>query len=217
MSRLIKVAGFLLLAAAGSANADTMYSSQTAFNAAISGATTITFNGLAPAGNFVFYGTGSLTLSGVTFTGNDQMYVIDPTFYGSSYPGGDFLTSDYASPDVITATLPSVTAVGFNLGGLFDNSLAINAFTILLSDGSSFTVDVPGNESIQDGTLGFFGVTSSTPLTSIRISLPDSPAYNAIDNFEFASPSAVPEPLTLSLFGAGLAGAIAMRRRKAKG
>src|SRR6266849_148722 len=92
----------LLLCSVGQASAgSTLYSSRAAFEAASSGLTTIDFNGIAPAGGYVSYGTGPLTLSGVTFTGNGEMFVIDPAYYGFPYTQGGFLNSDYSSPNKI--------------------------------------------------------------------------------------------------------------------
>jgi len=211
LALLATIVGF-----AGSANADVFYTSQSAFNAAAGPQTIITFDGIAASDSFVSYGAGPLALSGVTFTSNGSMFVIDGGYYGTAYPGG-YLNSDYAASGTneIVATLPSVQAVGFNFGGLFGAPVTFN---ITLSDGLTLSATSDSTSDISPDAMlpDFIGFTSLSALTSITIDMPDAVYYNAIDNFTFSATtvSSVPEPFTLSLFGAGLAGAVAMRRRK---
>jgi hypothetical protein len=186
--------------------ADTVYTSLSSFNAATTGNTTITFNGIAAPGGFVAE-TSPATFAGATFSTTSSLFVIDPGFYGFSYSNGGFLNADFQQPDVITVTLPSVTAVGFDFGGLFG---ATGPYLVTLSDG--FSTSLSSSGSAASDNLSFVGFTSSTPLTSITLTLPDAPEYNAIDNFVYAS--AVPEPGTLGLLATGLLGVAGGIRRR---
>jgi hypothetical protein len=80
-------------------------------------------------------------------------------------------------------------------------------------------VSVDPNITYVGSRFFFIGNTSNSPLVEPI----DSDGFNSPSdagwfggNIELASASvgAVPEPITLSLFGAGLAGAVAMRRRR---
>jgi len=218
------VAGF-----ANAGRADVVYTSRAAFDAAVVNETVITFDQFAPPGGFTCFspqcgGPPSLTTSGVTFTSNGSMFVIDPGFYQAQYPS-PFLQSDAAPSctnvpadtpcNVVVATFPPVTAVGFDFGGLF-NVDPTTTFDITLSDGftySATTADVicpvptaPPAACAGPGMLAFIGFTSTTPLTSVEISMPDAPNFNAIDNFTIGTALMipVPEPRTLGVLAIGL-------------
>ena len=203
---LAALAILAVIFAPAQSKADTVYTSLSSFNAATSGNTTITFNGIAAPGGFVAE-TSPATFAGATFSTTSSLFVIDPGFYGFSYSNGGFLNADFQQPDVITVTLPSVTAVGFDFGGLFG---ATGPYLATLSDG--FSTSLSSSGSAASDNLSFVGFTSSTPLTSITLTLPDAPEYNAIDNFVYAS--AVPEPGTLVLLATGLLGVAGGIRRR---
>ena len=179
----------------------TEYSSQAAFTAATTGLTNVDFNGIAAPGSFISYGNGPLVLSGTTITSNASMFVIDPGYYGFSYLDG-FLNADYATPnDTLTFTLPApVTAVGFDFGSLFSGGAS---FDVTLGGLGPYLVSSSG--STQGGSLGFAGFTSTTSFSVVTLTMPDTPNYNAVDNFQFGS-AAVPEPISAALLGTALLG-----------
>lgn len=211
----------VLLAASGVVPADTVYSNEADWLAAVSGATTVNYDGVTTPTGIVTYGTGvgaSVTLSGVTYTtvaptnSGDYLGVL-----GGSVPSfaiGDptlGVGGEPAGPASLLITLPYATnALGFVYDG--DNSANL---TVKLSDGTTETIpgsDFPG--------LSFFGVTSTTALTSVEISdgafLIGSPenaiAFSEVD-YGPAVTSATPEPGSLSLIAAIAAGGLLVRRK----
>lgn len=187
----------------------TVYSNRATWLAATSGVTNADFNGIAGPGSFVGYGSGPAVIQGLTFTSNDSMFVIDPAYYGFPYVDG-FFNADYTVPNLVTVDLPgSYTAVGFDFGGLFTGGAS---FDVTLVGVGTFTVSATG--STQDGVLDFAGFTSTAAFTSVILSMPDSPGYNAVDNFAYGGASAVPEPSSIALLGSGLFALAGGLRRK---
>lgn len=209
---LIAVIGVLAALCAPASAQVTLYTNRAAFLAATAGTTNIDFEGIAPAGSFVDYGGGPLVLSGVTFTGNADMSVVDSGYYSLPYKGA-FLTSQFSDPfNVITAALPTgVTAIGADIGGLFDGS---QTFTITLSTGDTFVVPTTNTTSI--GSLDFAGFTSKgADITSIVFNTPASPTFDAIDNVTFGRRvAAVPEASSMALLAGGIFPVLMVLRRR---
>jgi hypothetical protein len=98
--------------------------------------------------------------------------------------GGFTTTTRFCDSTTDVAFTPTISASG--------NEVVFNApVGDQISEGDDFYVNVSFADDVDFDTFGFSGTWSDSPLSI-----------------------AVPEPFTLSLFGAGLAGAAALRRRK---
>ena len=213
--------GAVFLAATVVVQADTVYTNEADWLAAVSGATTVNFDGIATPTGIVTYGTGvgaTVTLSGVTYTAvaptnaGDYLGVL-----GGSVPGfaiGEptmVVGGEPPGPASLLITLPYATDA---LGFVYDSDDTQN-LTVQLSDGTMETI---AGSSFP--VLSFFGVTSTTALTSVEISngafLIGSPenaiAFSEVD-YGPATTSPVPEPGSFGLLAAIAAAGLLVRRK----
>jgi hypothetical protein len=176
-----------------------------------------TFTSLAAAPGVTLSGTdylsGDQSVVNVAQGAPDSLFGYNTTLGGSkfAYINGGTLRFDFADPIVA-------------FGGYF-SGIQLGGETIIFSDGSSQTVTLP-NPDGGNGGLEIVGFTDIGKLiAAVTIVTPNPSNSNGdfigFDDVRFVVPGAssasgsVPEPVTLSLFGAGLAGAAALRRRKA--
>jgi hypothetical protein len=180
----------------GQVTADVVhFTDRAAFQAAVPGLTTIDFNDqVTPPSTFRFYPGGTVTLSGVTFTSDNNLFAVTPSFEPQySLGDGAVLSWQGANPDVLTIALPAgITAVGMDFG-----SFGPMPFTFVLSTGDAFVLT--GSDAPTANPV-FAGFISDEPITSLTSTF--SGAAPQIDRFVFGV--AVPEPSTFVLGGAGL-------------
>jgi len=201
-----------VLAASSIAHADTIYTSESAWAAAVSGITTVNFEGIAPVNSYQAY-SGSTVVGGLTFSTDGALFVIGDNFYGFGVATLSGQGPGTSNTDHLSVTLPTaVTAIGF------DFIVDPGTVTVTLSDGVTDQLTAANSPS----TL-FFGVTAVSGITSVDISEPYSLAAASLNLSDFsyatANPVATPEPRS-SILLVALLGAFGLvmhrRRRQAK-
>jgi hypothetical protein len=141
---------------------------------------------------------------------------------GNTYQNGLLIQSVTFSNDQIVS--PYTLWNGATLSNTFDNQ-----FNFYEPDGVTLsdTVEISGNAGDKFFSVNFQSdAAGMTALLNGGVFIENGLFQEAVDpgtvsngdfyDLQIASSSRVPEPLTLSLVGAGLAGAVAMRRRKKK-
>jgi hypothetical protein len=184
----------------------TVWSSQSAFDAAFPGLTQTNFDGVAtPYGGFWTVTTYPYVHQGVTFTTGaaylGDLYVTDPAYFGAAYPA--LYTEDFG--DSITATFAPSPAVGL----LVDEGYAGTTGYLDITAYSGSTevaslTDYPTNGLDVFSFVGFSGLGNITSVT-IDTSAYGSPEFPGIALVE-SSAVLVPEPSTWAMMLLGFAG-----------
>lgn len=160
-------------------------------------------------------------LSAVVSTSGTSLKRLDQDngWSGNFATGDQLLWTNGSGPDITITFLNPVFGAGAQIQSDF-----FGAFTaqITLSNGDVFT-EAGNSTSGGDGSAIFIGALDGiADIASIRFALttaPSAPNDFAIDTlFLRTGPvvRSVPEPMTLSLLGAGILGAVAVRRRRKK-
>lgn len=228
------VTGTLILIfslAAGSAHAALIsYADDRAGFLAATGATAIEL----PAS-----GSGNgVTVGDVTFHNGTPLGSIAFNNYSNEIPGSDLGISGQENFSLTIAIAGDAYSIGFYIheptyfgtnsgstGTWGCNATCVDTmFAITLLAGSnelgSFSYNAPNDSSVNPGgPLGFFGVSSDTPFTTVMV----RDVTNTIDNEIFggfllgsAPLTSVPEPSTLALWSVGFAGLLLGRRRRGR-
>ena len=140
---------------------------------------------------------GSASLFGFNTTSGGQYFA--STFPGAAAPFT--LVFDFASP---------IQAFGAYLGGL--QGSVVGQQTLVYTSGATFTINIP----VLSGGAAFVGFTDAgASISSVRYNLGGD--FVTVDDVRYGPTSAavVPEPASLLMLGAGVAGLVARRRRAA--
>jgi hypothetical protein len=199
---------FVIGAIASNATADTLYTNQNAFVAALGpGYYAENFSSLTPfAGPLT-----SLSFTGGTTTVRYQITAPGSGLFVNRDGSGQNAVGNYAQADsvVVNFSSPNVYAIGAqfylsNLSGVNQNG------TILLSFSDATAGSVPSSSTTTAPPYGFFGIIASTPITSMTIANNAAGFLNMTGLITQAG-APVPEPATGLMLLAGLAGVL---RRK---
>jgi hypothetical protein len=145
--------------------------------------------------------TGNTGFTGVTTSASGANSGNDYAFLGA-VGSLDFLSQTFSD----TAGASYAISLWYQSDGGLPNELDVEWNGTTLSDMTSIPLT-----TWQNLILTGIGTGSDT----LTISSRNDPGFLGLDDVVVAPGSAtVPEPLTLSLFGAGVAGAVALRRRK---
>jgi hypothetical protein len=188
--------------AASAASATTIYDNKADWTAAAGGPIFNTTSDANAEGTPI---TDILLADGSTITTSDLVYVNTIGISWATWSGG--YTGTVYQPvfgNEISISLPGFSAFGLEVEPDVQSAFDV---TLTLSDGSTITDSVDGNGGAQ-----FFGWVADN-IDMVTISTTDSGF--AFGNIYSVRAVGTPEPFTLALFGAGLAGLGALRRRKA--
>lgn len=132
--------------------------------------------------------------------------VIDLNEYDFSPSSGDMAIGDYLGPLVITFDNPTSDISAYFT---YASTLTITAYDVVNTILGTFTTLT----SLNLGSSDYISLDSFSGVSKLVIqgTRPDS---FIMDDFSFNSAAPVPEPSTLLLFGAGLAGLASAGRRK---
>ena len=194
------------------------FTDRAAFEAASDIQTVIDFG--TPSGSGVEWQGNSHAESGVTFSLTDdsnRLFLVDGSQYNTGHDGLYLNHNNVDNADMVITVAPGTTAVGFDIGYIFNwgGSPSPGEMQLLLDTGETVDVFAGLSQLAFNPNLGsgeFFGFTTDSPFTSFRI-MDDSNGV-AIDNFAFGTASVVPEPSTYAMFVMGCVGIFLLRRYK---
>jgi hypothetical protein len=144
-------------------------------------------------------------------TGSD-FFVFNPGYTGNF---GAYFGAIGGLPDVINQNIATTPGHLYDLefylksDGLTPNGAFVGYFSNAFHQLGQGT-DIPQ----FDWTLEDFTFVATTTFTRIFLGAQDAQGFLQFDDIVFRDVTNVPEPFTLGIFGAGLVGAFAMRRRK---
>jgi PEP-CTERM motif len=206
----LALASALLIATSAAQAVVTVYTTQASYLAAVSAPGVDTFNSLNPVALNYFLSSPATRSAG-------------PYSYTATASGA-FYTLPHTATDVWLSALTAGAAINLNsfssgvrgVGGFFfavdgnDNVVTRN-LNITTVDGSGSTVTTLSSAS----DTKFLGIVSNSAISSVSISLAGAAAgnYVAMNDITLGA-AAVPEPSIGLMLLAGIAGLVALRRRR---